>query len=142
VRCIPIADIKEWTIGAANDGADRVRFQECRLRELDIDLLRDFDGMIDLDPEVTDRALNFREPKQKLNSAKVPGSPIDQDSFCSTQRVRAELRGVETDTRHPFSHEPGVLPRRQPAPVATTGKRIWPGLRPVKRRYSSIACRV
>ncbi len=38
-----------------------------------------------------------------------------EEKVYSAQRVRAELRRIEPDAGHPFQHEPGVLPRSQPA---------------------------
>jgi hypothetical protein len=44
----------------------------------DIDLLRDCQSIVDLDPEIADRAFQLGMPEQKLDRAKIPGTPIDQ----------------------------------------------------------------
>jgi hypothetical protein len=36
---------------------------------------------------------------------------VNQRQLCARQQIRAELRRVELDTRHPLLHEQGVLPR-------------------------------
>ncbi len=60
--------------------------------------------------------------EQKLDSPKISCSPVDQHCLRPTQRVRAELRRVETDAGHPFLHEPRVLPGGQSIAVTTPGK--------------------
>ena len=47
----------------------------------DIDPLRDLDGVIDLDAEVANGALDLRMSEQKLYGSEVPCAPVDQHSF-------------------------------------------------------------
>ena len=44
----------------------------------DVYLLRDIQGVIDLDAEIPDRALNLGVTQEQLNSPKVSGSSVDQ----------------------------------------------------------------
>jgi hypothetical protein len=50
----------------------------------DIDLLGDRQGVVNLDPEITDRALDLGVTEQQLNGPEVAGPAIDQGSFCPT----------------------------------------------------------
>lgn len=84
-------------------------------RASDIDLLRDLDRVIDLDAELANGALDLRMPEQELHRAQIASAPVDQHRLRSAQRMRTELRRVETDAGHPFQHEPSVLTRGQPA---------------------------
>ncbi len=42
----------------------------------------------------TDGAFDLRMSKQQLDSSEVAGALIDLHSLCTTQRVRADFRGV------------------------------------------------
>jgi len=43
----------------------------------DLNLLGNSEGVIDFDPKVSDGTLDPAMTQQKLNSAKIPGAPID-----------------------------------------------------------------
>jgi hypothetical protein len=43
----------------------------------DVDLLCDGERIVNLDAEVPDGALHLGVPKEKLNGAEVPGSPVN-----------------------------------------------------------------
>lgn len=126
---IPIAAIGNTAIGDAGNAADRVRCQRYRVTGSDVDFLGNLNGIIDLDTEIANRALYLRMSEQELD-------PVDQHGFRPAQRMRAELRRVHSCTSRAYC--PVVKPPRSPRPA----KRDWPGLRAVKRRYSSIAWRV
>jgi len=49
----------------------------------DVDLLGNGQRVIDLDPEIPDRALDFAMSKKKLDGAKISGSPVDRGSLGS-----------------------------------------------------------
>jgi hypothetical protein len=51
----------------------------------DINLFCYCQGVIDLDAETPDRALDLAMPKQELDSPQVACPPIDQGSFCAAQ---------------------------------------------------------
>ena len=94
----------------------------------DVDLLGDLDSVIDLDAEVANRAFDLRMAEQKLDRPQISSSPIDQHRLRPPQRVRAELRRIEPDARHPFLHEPRVLPGRQSSAIAATCEQELTGL--------------
>ena len=54
----------------------------------DINLFRYCQGVIDLDAEISDRAFDPGMPEQELDSPQVARPPIDQGSFCTSQRMR------------------------------------------------------
>jgi hypothetical protein len=51
----------------------------------DINLFSYGEGVIDLDAEITDRALDLGMPEQKLHGPEVARPPIDQGCLCSSQ---------------------------------------------------------
>ena len=104
---LPIAAFDGTAIGGAPSAADLVRCQGYRVSRSDIDLFRDLDRIIDLDAEVTHGSLDLGVPEKELDSAEVPGSPVDQNCLRSTQRVCAKLRRIEPVSDNPFSRKPG-----------------------------------
>jgi hypothetical protein len=56
----------------------------------DINLFRYCQGVIDLDAEIPDRAFDLGVPEQQLDGPEVARPPIDQGSFCASQRMRAK----------------------------------------------------
>ena len=48
----------------------------------DINLFRYCEGVIDLDAEITDRALDLGMPEQKLDGPEIARPSIDQRRFC------------------------------------------------------------
>jgi hypothetical protein len=70
-------------------------------RSSDVDLLGDGERIIDLDAEVSDRALHLGVPEEELNCPEVPDSPIDQRRLGAPERVGAEQRRVEADAGDP-----------------------------------------
>ena len=77
----------------------------------DVDLLCDGEGVIDLDTQVTDGALDPRVAEQELHRAQIAGTAVDQRRLRPAQRVRAEERRVEPRKLDPVADEPGVLAR-------------------------------
>jgi hypothetical protein len=51
----------------------------------DVDLLRDFDVVIDLDAEVANGALDLRVREQELDRPQISGPPIGQSWLRATQ---------------------------------------------------------
>jgi hypothetical protein len=66
--------------------------------------------VVDLNPEIPDRALDFCVTQQKLNSAQVSGAPVYQGRLCSAQRVRPEQVRIQANVCYPVRQEPRVLP--------------------------------
>ena len=81
----------------------------------DVDFLSDLDGVVNLDAEVADGALDLGVPEQQLHGAQVAGSPIDQRGLGPAQGVRSELEGIEPDAGNPLTDQAGVLPGGQAA---------------------------
>ncbi len=109
--------------------------------EVEMSIFSDLDRVIDLNAKIPHRALYLGVPEQQLDCSKIAGSPVDQHSLRAPQRVRAEFRWIKANAGPPLLDEPCVLPRRTPRLPRPTNKN-GPGLRPVRRRYSSIAWRV
>src|ERR1019366_7871385 len=76
----------------------------------DVDLLRNCQRIVDLDPEIADRAFQLGMPEQKLDRAKISGASIDQGDLRPAERVRAIHRGIQSDRPGPLVHETRVVP--------------------------------
>jgi hypothetical protein len=68
----------------------------------DIDLFRYRQGLIDLDAEITDSALDLCMSEQKLDSPEIAGAPVDQRSLRASQRVRPKQSRVQSNAADPF----------------------------------------
>ena len=64
-------------VGDSEGAADCVRFALYRVGGSDIDLLGDFDSVINLDTKLAHRALDLGVPEQKFDSSKIFSPPID-----------------------------------------------------------------
>ena len=70
------------------------------------DFIRNLDGVIDLDAEVANRAIDLRT---WLNRPKIPGSPVHQYRLRPPERVRSEC--VESNAcSAPIDHFTGLEP--------------------------------
>lgn len=95
----------------------------------DVGLLRNLNGIVHLDAEVANSALDRRVPEQRLDGAQIGGSPVDQHRLRTSQRVSPELGWIEPDAGNPFVYKSGVLLRRQSMwTVAATGEKELAGL--------------
>ena len=56
----------------------------------DINLFRYCDGIIYLNAEISDRAFDLGMSEQKLDGPEIASPPVDQGSFCPSQRMRPE----------------------------------------------------
>ena len=79
----------------------------------DISPLGDLQGVLDVDAQIANGALQLRVPKQELNGPKVSRASVDQRSFGPAHRVRAVGARLEAGIFHPAMDDPGLLPRRQ-----------------------------
>ena len=50
----------------------------------DVDLLRNCESVVYLDPQVSDRALYLCVPKQKLHRTEIAGAAVDDDCLGAT----------------------------------------------------------
>jgi hypothetical protein len=57
---------------------------ELRPDNSDVNLFSYCERVIDLDPEISDGALDFRAAQQKLNGAQVTRASVDEGRLCST----------------------------------------------------------
>jgi hypothetical protein len=99
------------------DGQSVAALPQCS----DVDLFGDGERVVDLDAEVSDRALHLSVAEEQLYRAKVPGAPVDQSRLGSPQRVGAEQRRVQTDAGNPLRQQASILPGDEaPAFAAAT----------------------
>ena len=57
--------------------------------QLELDLFRDAEGVINLDPEVAHRAVQLRMPEQQLHGSQIAGPFVNLSRPRSPHRVRA-----------------------------------------------------
>ena len=67
----------------------------------DIDLLGDCENVVDLNPEIANRAFNLRVAERELNSAQVPRATVDQRSLGATERMCAKQPSIQANTAYP-----------------------------------------
>src|SRR4029453_2973616 len=80
---------------------------------LDLGLLGDFQGIVNLNAEIPDGALELRVPEQQLHGSEISGPSVDQRCFRAPQRMRPVCGWVETDTLNPRPDNPGILSSRK-----------------------------
>src|SRR5713101_8706114 len=103
----------------------------------ELDLVRNAERIVNLDPEITDGAFELRMSKEKLSRPQVAGLLVNLTWFCPSHRVGTIGWTVETSACHPSMDNASVLSRRDvrplpkpvrkevsPAPGTKTGKPI------------------
>src|SRR5436190_12355862 len=75
----------------------------------DIDLFRYCQGVIHFDAQISNRAFNLGVPEQKLDSPEIARPPIDQGSFCASQRMRPKQPRVQSNAADPLRYEARIL---------------------------------
>lgn len=65
-------------------GTDRALGPAGRVRS-DLDVLRDFQGVVEFDPQVSDGALELRMAEEKLDGSEVVRLAVDQRHFRPAQ---------------------------------------------------------
>ena len=75
----------------------------------DINLFRYCQGVIDLDAEIPDCALDLGVPKQELDGSEIAGAAVDQGSLCASERVRPEKSWIQPDAADPVVDKTSVL---------------------------------
>ncbi len=93
----------------------------------DFSLLRDLQGVIHLDAEVTHGGLELEVTQKQLHGARVLRSPIDERRLGPPPRVRAVLSRVKAKFLDPAFEDSGVLTRPQ----------VWRVVNAVGNRKSS-----
>ena len=95
---------------------------------LNFSLLRDLQGVIDLDTKISECTLQIGMPKQRLNGPEVLGSLVDQRRFRPSHCMRAVGRQVKSGCGNPMMHDPGVLPSlNMRRTYNTTGEKVLLG---------------
>jgi hypothetical protein len=76
-----------------------------------------------MDAEIPNGRLDLVMPKQDLNSAQVARLLVDEGWLGSTQRMRVIVLCAQSDRRHPFIHQPCILPCAEvPGWITAAGK--------------------
>ena len=78
-----------------------------------LDLLRDAEGVIDLDAKIADRAFELRMPEEKLNRSQIPRLLVDLRRLRPPHRVRTVGGTVEPCTLDPGVDDPSILSCRE-----------------------------
>jgi len=78
-------------------------------RGLQLDLLGKCERVVDLDPEVSDRALDLAMPEQKLARSQVARPLIDQRDLCPSKAMRAVGTRLKPDSADPLVHQTPIL---------------------------------
>ena len=68
-----------------------LHLQKASWMRSEVDLFRYGKGVIDLNAEISDGALDLGMAEQKLHGSKVANPTIDQGRLCSSQGMGAEL---------------------------------------------------
>jgi hypothetical protein len=79
-------------------------------RCLDFHLLRYRQSVVNIDAQISHRALNLRVSKQKLNCTQIACAAVDQCGLCPPQRVRAVDMWVESNPDQPVRYKARILP--------------------------------
>lgn len=79
----------------------------------DLGLLRDLQGIVDLDAKVPHRRLQLGVPEERLNSTQVLGSTVDERRLRPAHRVRTVIGAVQSKLIDPVPKDAGVLPGAQ-----------------------------
>jgi len=61
----------------------------------ELDLLGEGEGVLDLDAEIRDGALDLGVDEQKLDGAQIAGALVDLGRLGAPERMRAVARGIE-----------------------------------------------
>jgi len=79
---------------------------------LDFSLLSHFQRVVDLDAEVSNRALQFGVAEEQLHRPQVFGASVDQRCLRAAHRVCSVRCVIKTDRGDPAMYDTRVLPRR------------------------------
>ena len=77
-----------------------------------LDLLRDAESVIHLNPEIADHTFQLRVAEQQLHYAQIASLLVDLSRLCSAHRVRSKEARVQPNPSHPLADQPGVLSSR------------------------------
>jgi hypothetical protein len=74
----------------------------------DINLFGYCPGVIYFDAQVSDRAFDLGMPKQNLNGPEISCPPIDQGSFCASQRMGPKQTRVQSNAPGPLRNKASI----------------------------------
>jgi len=66
---------------------------------LDLDLFCNLKGVVDVDPEIPDSALNLGVTEQEVDSPEIAGSSVDHRRFGPPEGMGAPGDGIQADRR-------------------------------------------
>jgi hypothetical protein len=89
---------------------------------LDVDLFCNSYGIVDLDAEISDSALDLGMAEQKLDSSQIAGAPVNERRLCPAQRMGPVNMQVQPDAREPVRKQPRVLTGRHGVSRPPTGE--------------------
>ena len=75
-----------------------------------LSLLGDLEGIVDLDSEIPDRALQLCVSKKEVNGSQILRPSINEGRLGPPNRVRSVRRGIKADLLHPTIYDAGILP--------------------------------
>jgi len=88
-------------------------------------MLRQFQRILYVDPEVTDRVLDLGVSKQNLDRAKIASRLVNHCSLRASKRMSSVVLTPQPNGRHPLVNQPGILWSAEVIGVVdSTGKRI------------------
>ena len=77
----------------------------------ELDLLRQSQSIIDLDPKITDRALDLRVSEKQLDRSQIAGLAVDLRRLGAAHRMGAVGAAVHLGPLDPAVHDARVLAR-------------------------------
>jgi hypothetical protein len=84
----------------------------------DLELLGNGKRIVDIDPEIPDRALDLGVTEQELDGSEIAGSPVDHRRLRATHRMRAIGQRIEPNRPSPGSQQSCILARaHRPRPI-------------------------
>src|SRR5215472_917419 len=110
-------NVRLWHKGEAEGGAKPLRLCPC---SSDVNLFCCGKGIIDLNAQIPDGALDLCMSQQQLHGAQVAGSTVDERRLGASKGVRAEEMRVQANRCNPARYKSGVLPSGHAAVVVTT----------------------
>jgi hypothetical protein len=81
-------------------------------RQSDLNLFRNQKGIIDINPEIPNRALNLGMIQQELDGSEIASSPLDYRHFGAPQGMSAVGKGIQANRTKPGCQQASVLTRR------------------------------
>src|SRR5215469_11526019 len=115
-----------------------------RLGTLHLGLFRNFQGIVDVDAEIPDGALQLAVPQQQLDDSQILGAAVDQRRLGPPHRVRTVRSWIKHDGLHPPTNDSCVLASGQVRGLAQAAGEeviVWPPLgaaNPTRQRLTGL----